>query len=59
MDQAPETKPGIDYIELAENMDSMREVLRVVIAGLVADGFTDEQARRIIVGSFDNKEPKP
>lgn len=38
------------YEELAAAMDEMRETSQVVVAGLVADGFTDEQARWLMVG---------
>lgn len=40
---------GIDYEELAANVEAMREIYRAMVAGLVADGFTDEQARALVV----------
>lgn len=43
----PDTS-GVDYAALAEGMDQLREVLRAMVAGLVSDGFTDEQARRLV-----------
>lgn len=38
----------IDFEDLAQATESMREVLGVMVAGLVTDGFTDEQARAIV-----------
>lgn len=38
----------MDYRKLAEAIDEMREVCRAAVAGLVADGFTDEQAHEIV-----------
>ena len=34
---------------LADSIEEMREVLRAMVAGLIADGFTEEQAREIVV----------
>jgi uncharacterized membrane protein YebE (DUF533 family) len=39
----------MDFDELAKAIEEMREVLRAMVAGLVADGFTDEQARALVV----------
>lgn len=39
----------IDYEKLAESIEETREALRAMVAGLVDDGFTDEQARQIVV----------
>jgi uncharacterized membrane protein YebE (DUF533 family) len=41
-----------NYQALAEGIDEMREMVRAMIAGLVADGFSDEQARAIVAGFF-------
>lgn len=41
--------PGPDFKALVDGLDQYREVLRAMVAGLVADGFTDEQARRLVV----------
>ena len=38
---------GLDVDELAAVVDSMREMCAALVAGLKAEGFTDEQARRI------------
>jgi uncharacterized membrane protein YebE (DUF533 family) len=40
---------GIDFEELAASIESMREIFRAMVAGLVADGFTEEQARALVV----------
>jgi uncharacterized membrane protein YebE (DUF533 family) len=39
----------IDYEELAANIEQMREIFRALVAGLIADGFTDDQARALVV----------
>lgn len=48
----------INYEELAQGIEQMREMIRAMVAGLVADGFTDEQARAIIAGMFAMTPPK-
>jgi hypothetical protein len=45
-------KSGIDYAELADRLDEVRETLTVMVAGITADGFTDEQARVIVASIF-------
>lgn len=40
---------GIDFEELAESIDGMREIFRAMVAGLMEDGFTEEQARALVV----------
>lgn len=50
----PEKPEGFDYEALAANIAEMREVLNSVVAGLVADGFTDREARGIVSGMFAN-----
>lgn len=42
----------INFEELAQAVEGMREVMQVFVAGLVADGFTDKEARSIIAGLF-------
>ena len=42
------------YEELAKALDEIREMLRATVAGLVADGFTDEQARELVVALWKN-----
>jgi uncharacterized membrane protein YebE (DUF533 family) len=46
---------GIDYEELAASVEAMREIYRAMVAALVADGFTDEQARALIVAITTNQ----
>lgn len=41
-----------DYAMLAEGLDEIREMLRAMVAAIVADGFTEEQARSIVTGWF-------
>lgn len=36
-----------DYTQFAGALDDVREVLRATVAGLVSDGFSEEQAREI------------
>jgi hypothetical protein len=45
-------KTGIDFTLLAEGVDELREVLRALVMGFMADGFTEEQARVIVAGFF-------
>ncbi len=42
----------LDYEELAAAVAGMREALRAMVAGLVADGFSDEQARQLVVAMY-------
>jgi hypothetical protein len=44
-----------DYQELADNLDQMREILRAMVAGLIADGFTEQQARELVVSVVAQK----
>jgi len=46
----------IDYEDLANNVEAMREIMRALVAGLVADGFTDEQARAIVTEMVTKKD---
>jgi len=39
----------INFDELAEAIGEMREVTAAMVAGLVADGFTEDQARELVV----------
>jgi hypothetical protein len=43
---------GLDFKMLAETMDNLRETLKVMVAGVVADGFTEPEARAIVAGMF-------
>jgi len=38
----------INFEELAASVEELREIFRAMVAGLVADGFTDEQARALV-----------
>lgn len=49
----------INYSDLAQSVDAMREMVRALVAGLVDDGFTDEQARTIVAGIFGSGTSKP
>lgn len=40
------------FEQFAQAIDEIRELLRAMVAGLVADGFTDEQAREIVTGMW-------
>lgn len=41
---------GINYPEMAVGVDTLRETLRVMVAAIMAEGFTEEQAREITTG---------
>jgi hypothetical protein len=49
-DSNTSSKTSIDFEALAQGVDEMREVMRSMVAGLVADGFDDAQARDIVAG---------
>lgn len=51
---APPTPP--DWQGIAVALDQLREVLRAMVAGLVDDGFTPEQARELVVAAT---RPRP
>ena len=36
-----------NYAEFASALDTIRELLRATVVGLMADGFSEEQARQI------------
>lgn len=38
--------------QMIEAVDQLREVSRGMVAALMSDGFTEEQAREIVVGVF-------
>jgi hypothetical protein len=38
----------VDWQQLAAGVDALRESLRAAVAGLVDDGFTEDQARAIV-----------
>lgn len=42
----------IDFNEIAEVVDQLRETCRAVVAGLMDDGFTEREARAICAGVF-------
>lgn len=44
--------------ELANSVDDVREMMRAIVAGLVADGFTDREARAIVAGVLGFKETR-
>jgi len=48
---------GFDYAALATGVDQLREALRAMVAGIVADGFTDREARVIVAGMFATMKP--
>ena len=43
-----------DFSQVAEAVEESREVIRALVAGLIADGFDDAQARDIVAGMFRN-----
>jgi len=51
MSNKPKVEP-IDYSMLAESVDALREILSVMVAGLMNDGFTEREARAIIAGAL-------
>lgn len=51
---ATQEKAGVDYLQLAADVDTFREMMGVYVAGLVMDGFKDREARALIAGVFSN-----
>lgn len=49
---------GVDYNALAEGLQNLRETLAIMVAGLINDGFSEEQARVIITGVMSHKTEK-
>lgn len=45
---------GLDYETLAQAIDATRETVRALVVGLMADGFSDSEARDIVAGLFRN-----
>jgi hypothetical protein len=45
----------VDYKTLADGIEKLRETLRAMVAGIMAEGFTEEQARDITVAVLTNK----
>ena len=46
------TDAAKQYEDLADALDEVREELGAMVAGLVSEGFTDEQARWLVVGAM-------
>lgn len=41
-----------DFTEFATAIDDVREAMRAMVAGLMSDGFTEEQAREMVAGMW-------
>jgi hypothetical protein len=41
---------NVDFEALAAGVAEMREAVRAMVAGLMTDGFSEEQARDIVAG---------
>ena len=48
----PEADNVTEFRVFANELDEMRERIRAMIAGLVADGFTEREAREMVVVIF-------
>jgi len=48
---------GIDFEAVADGVQQMRETVNAMVVALVADGFTDEQARDIVAGLWRSTRP--
>ncbi len=46
-----------DYEEVAVGLDHLRETLRAMVAGLMTDGFNEEQARQIATAIMTREIP--
>lgn len=49
---------GVDFEVLAQSSDEVRETCRVLVAGLMNDGFLEVEARCIVAGVFGTLIPK-
>lgn len=38
-----------DYNALAEGVEELREMMRAIVAGLMTDGYTEDQARELAI----------
>lgn len=47
---------NIDFKLLADSMDEIREALNAMVAAMVSDGFTEEQAREIVTSLMTSKK---
>ena len=48
----PPEASGTNYTQFAAELDEVRENLRAIDAGFVADGITDREARELVVAIF-------
>jgi hypothetical protein len=46
---------GVDFHEVAQGVDEFREVVRALVAGLIADGFTEREARALVAGFWASR----
>jgi hypothetical protein len=51
-----EDEPMDDPLAFFDGIEPLRETLRGMVAAFVADGFTDQQARKIAVKVLCNEE---
>jgi hypothetical protein len=42
-------EPKVDYEALLQASEELREIMGGLVAGLVSDGWSDEQAREIVM----------
>lgn len=52
MGQHDSKTKGVDYVEVADGIDDLRETMRAAVAGLVSDGFTKREAHALLAGIF-------
>lgn len=43
-----------ELLALAESLDEIREMLQITVAGFMADGFAEDQARAMTTAMFIN-----
>jgi len=47
---------GVDYEELAQGIEQLREVLAAMVAALMEDGFTEREARAISAATMTRQD---
>ena len=60
-DNAHDARPPAapDWQQIAAGIEQMRETVRAIVAALIADGFTDREARAMTAAMFTNHRPQP
>lgn len=58
MGQHDSKTKGVDFNEVAAGTEEFREVIGAMVAGLMTDGFTLDQARGAVAGFWASMVPR-